>query len=175
MIIVRLLGQWGAFDIVVARVSILAVSPNPLAVFPEQEGDRAAEQADAGKEGAGPLISEAMVHLGREEHDAGTPEGADEGLGGERGGRAVLVRVDEVVVGRVVEEDEAEADRETGERRADPDEARVRRPGEDDHAERNEPAREHHGDQAELGGRELPGVRLDDLQVVLVHQGRAHG
>lgn len=145
------------------------MSPNPLAVLPEQERDRAAEQADAGEEGAGPLVSEAVKHLGGEEHDARAPEGADEGLGGERGGRAVLVRVDEVVVSRVVEEDEAKADREAGERWPDPDEARVRRPGEYDHADGDEPARKHHGDQPELGGREPPGIWLDDLQVVLIH------
>lgn len=87
----------------------------------------------------------------------------------------MLVRVDEVVVGAVVDEDEAEADGEAGEGGPHPDQAREGGPGEDDHADGDKPAGEHHGDEAELGGRQLACVGLDDFEVVLVDEGGADG
>lgn len=115
-----------------------------------------------------------MVHLLREQDRAGTPEGTNKGLGGKRRGSLVLVRVDEVVVGRVVEEDETKANGEAGEAGADPDQVRVRGPGEDEEADGDEPARDHHGDQTNLGGG-LAVVFLDLREVVLVNQGGAKG
>lgn len=146
---IRLLRQDGALRIlnIITTISILATPSDALAIFPEQERDHTAEQTDTSKEGARPLVSKTIIQLVREQHDTRAPKGADECLRSKRRRRAVLVRVDEVVVGGVVDEDEAEADGEAGERGADPDEARERGPREDDQAERDEPACEHHGDQ----------------------------
>lgn len=156
------------------RERVLAPLPDPRAEVVESEGNGAARQGEEGEKAGGPLVAEAVVHVGREEDAGGAPEGTDEGLGGEGGGRLVLVAVDEVVVGRVVEEDEAEADGEASEAGADPDEARVRGPGEDEQADRDAPARDHHGNKAHLGGR-VSVVLLDHLEVVSVYKGRAGG
>lgn len=84
----------------------------------------------------------------------------------------MLVRVDEVVVGGVVEEDEAEADGEAADGGADPVQTGVRRPGEDDEADGDEPARAHHGDETVLcRGRAVEALR--DLEVMPVDEGRA--
>lgn len=115
-----------------------------------------------------------MVHLLGEQDGARTPEGADERLGGERGGGLVLVGIDEVIVGGVVEEDETETDGETGKGGANPDKMGVGSPGEDEETDGDEPAGDHHGDQADLGGG-LAVVLLDLLEVVLVDDGRAQG
>lgn len=155
---------------VVAGVGVLAPRADLGAVLPEEEGDAAAGEGHEEEDHAGPLVAAAGVHLLGEEDDGGAPEGAEEGLGGEGGGGLVLVRVDEVVVGGVVEEDEAEADGEAADGGADPVHVRVRRPGEDDQADGDEPARAHHGDQAVLGrGRAVEAGR--DLEVVLVDEG----
>ncbi len=143
---VLLLGE-DALLVVVAAVGVLAVSADALAELPEEEGDGAAGEADAEEDGAGPLVAEVVVHLAGEEDDAGAPDGADEGLGGEGRGRAVLVRVHQVVVGAVVDEDEAEAHGEAGERGPDPHQPVVRRPREHGQPDRDEPAREHHRDE----------------------------
>lgn len=96
--------------VVVTGVGVLAPPADAGAVAPEQERNGAARDADEGQQGRGPLVAKAVVHLRGEEHDGGAPEAADKGLGGEGRGGLVLVGVDEVVVGRVVEEDEAESD-----------------------------------------------------------------
>lgn len=160
--------------LVIPRVGVLAPLADLGAVLPEQEGDAAAREAEEREQRAGPLVAEAVVHLLGEEDDAGAPEAADAGLGGEGGGGLVLVRVDEVVVGGVVEEDEAEADGEAAEGGADPVQARVGGPGEDEEADGDEPAGEHHGDEAGLGGR-VAVVAGGELEVVLVDHGGAGG
>lgn len=160
--------------LLVARVRILAPLADLGPVAPEQEGDTAARQTDEGEQSGRPAVVEPVVHLLGEEDDGGTPEAADKSLGGEGGGGLVLVRVDEVVVGRVVEEDEAEADGEAAHCGTRPRELRVGGPGEDEEADGDEPAGEHHGDEADLGGR-VAVVLGDELEVVLVDEGRADG
>lgn len=159
---------------VIAAKRVLGSLTDASTKLPETKGDQAAQQTQKGQEGRGPLVTHAVVHLLREQDGAGTPEGTNKGLGGKRRGSLVLVRVDEVVVGRVVEEDETEPNREAGEAGADPDQARVRGPGEDEEADGDEPARDHHGDQTNLGGG-LAVVFLDLREVVLVNQGGAKG
>ena len=115
-----------------------------------------------------------MVHRDGEEDDARAPDGAEERLGRERRRRLVLVRVDEVVVGGVVQEDEAEPDGEPAHGGAPPAQPRVRRPAEDEEADGDEPAREHHGDEAGFRGRFAVRVARADGQVVRV-DGRGAG
>lgn len=159
---------------IITTISVLGSLADASAKLPESEGDRAAQQTQKGQKGRGPLVAHAVVHLLSEQDGAGTPEGTNKSLGGERGRGLVLVRVDQVVVGCVIQENEAEADGEAGEAGADPDQARVRGPGEDEEADGDEPARDHHGDQPDLGGR-LAVVFLDLGEVVLVDNGGAHG
>ena len=160
--------------LVVAAVGVLAAAADGGAVLPEGKRDGAAGEAEEGQEAGRPLVAHAVVHLLGEEHDAGAPEGADARLGRERRGRLVLVRVDQVVVGRVVEEDEAKADGQAGEAGADPGQALVGRPGENEEADGDEPAAGHHGDEADLGGR--PAVVLGhEGEVVLVDERGADG
>lgn len=86
----------------------------------------------------------------------------------------MLVRVDEVVVGGVVQKDEPEADPEAAKARPKPVQVRVAGPGEDDEAQGDEPAGAHHGDQAVLGGW----VAVEaggDFEVVFVDPGGADG
>lgn len=86
----------------------------------------------------------------------------------------MLVRVDEVVICRVVEEDEAEADGEAGETGADPDEAGVGGPGEDEKTDGDEPAGEHHRDEADFG-RGAAVVGADEGEVVVVDKAGTTG
>ncbi|KAJ3578215.1 hypothetical protein NPX13_g2355 [Xylaria arbuscula] len=169
--IILLLGDENAtalLILVIASIRILAASADALAKLPEQERDSAARKTDSKQDKSSPLVPDIMIHLRREEHHAGAPERADESLRGQCRRCAVLVRVDEVVVGAVVDEDEPEAHGEAGERGPHPDEPRVRGPRENDQPDRDEPAREHHGDKTEFGGRETARVRRDDFHVVLV-------
>lgn len=81
----------------------------------------------------------------------------------------MLVAVDKVIVGRVVQEDEPEADGEPADGRADPMYVWVRRPGEDEQPHRDEPARAHHWDET-VFGRGLAVEARRDLEVVLVDE-----
>lgn len=161
-----------AILLVITAISILGLLTDAGTPLPESKGNQAAQQTEEGQESRGPLVAHAVVHLLGEEDGAGAPEGTDERLGGERGSGLVLVGIDEVVVGGVIQEDEAETDGEASQRGADPDQARVRGPGEDEQADGDEPAGDHHGDQTDLGGR-LAVVLLDLLEVVLVDDGSA--
>lgn len=143
---IALAGNALAVILIVAGVGVLGPAANLGTPLPEAKGDGAAGEADEAQQTAGPLVAEAVVHLDGEEHDAGAPEAADERLGREGRGRQVLVRVDQVVVGGVVQEDEAKADGEAAQARAHPAELLVRRPGKDEEANGYEPAGEHHGD-----------------------------
>ena len=87
----------------------------------------------------------------------------------------MLVRVHEVVVGGVVEEEESEPDGEPAQRGAPPAELRVRCPSEDKEAHRHEPAGAHHRYEARFGGRFAGGGSRADAKVVLVDEGRAGG
>lgn len=124
-LVLLITGASGSLVVIVTSVCVLAPGTDLGAVLPEQERDAAAGQGHEEEDHAGPLVAAAGVHLLREEHDGGAPEAADEGLGREGGRRLVLVRVDEVVVGGVVQEDEAEPDPEAAEGRAEPVQARV--------------------------------------------------
>lgn len=163
-----------AILLIIAAISVLGLLADARTPLPESKGNQAAQQAQESQKGRRPLVAHAVVHLLGEQHGARTPEGADEGLGGEGRRGLVLVRIDEVVVGGVIQEDEPETNGEASERGADPDQARVRGPGEDEQADGDEPARDHHGNQADLGGR-LAVVLLHLLEVVLVDDRRAHG
>lgn len=87
------------------------------------------------------------VHLDGEQDNACTPERPDTRLGSKRTSGLVLVRVDQVVVRSIIQEDEPKADREPSDARSYPVYSRVTRPGEDEQADGDEPAREHHGDK----------------------------
>ena len=160
--------------LILPAVRVLAPLPDLGPVHPEQERDGAARQTQKGKQRRRPLVAQTIVHLLREEHDARAPQAADERLGRQCRRRLVLVRVHEVVVGRVVQEDEAEAHGQSAERGPRPRQLRVAGPREDEESDGDEPARQHHGDQSRLGGR-FPVVLGHERQVVLVHQRRACG
>lgn len=166
--------RFGSGLLLIAAVGVLARLSDAGAVLPKQEGDAAARETEQGKQGRGPLVAHAVVHLLGEQDDGSAPEGADARLCRQGRSGLVLVRVNQVVVGRVVEEEEAEADRETSEAGADPGQAGVRGPGKDEEADGDEPAAEHHGDQASLG-RGLAVVLGDLLEVVAVDEGGADG
>lgn len=171
--LLEIAGGVGSRDlIVITTVSVLAAGTDLGTPDPEAVGNGAASETDESQKRRGPLVVEAVVHLLGEQDDTGTPERSDTGLGGESGSSLVLVGVDQVVVGGVVEEDEAEADGETTESGADPDEIGVRGPGEDEQANGDEPARDHHGNQTDLG-RGLAVVLVTHLEVVLVDNGSA--
>lgn len=142
----------GSRHLIIPSVGVLAPSSNPSAVPPEQEGNTAARETNEAQQARGPLIAEPVVHLLRKQDDGGTPEGSDTSLGGQGRSGLVLVAVDEVVVGGVVEENETETHGETAETGADPDEPGIGRPGEDEQADGDEPAAEHHGDETDFGG-----------------------
>lgn len=164
----------GSLLCIITGVGIFAALPDPGAILPEQERDPTARQRHEEQNHARPLVPTARVHLFGEEHDGRTPETADKGLGGKGAGGLVLVRVDEVVVGRVVQKDEAEPDGEAANGRTDPVYVWVRGPGEDEKAHRDEPTRAHHRDQAVLGG----GFAVEagrNFEVVLVDEGGAEG
>lgn len=148
-------------------VRVPGVLADTGAVKVEDIRDGAAREGEERNQTGRPLVAEAVVHLLREQHAPGAPERAQESFCGQRRRRLVLVRVDEVVVGCVVQEDEAEADGEAADRRADPVQARVRCPAEDKQTDWNEPAGEHHGNQTRLGGR-LAVVLLAEFDVVVV-------
>ena len=65
----------------------------------------------------------------------------------------MLVRVYEIVVCGIVEEDETETDRETGQTGSNPVDAGVRCPGEDEQADRDKPAGHHHRNETGLSWR----------------------
>ena len=67
-----------------------------------------------------------MVHLSSEQNHSGTPEGPQESLGRECRSGQVLVGVDDVIVGGVVEENEAEADGPAGNAWAGPAQSGIR-------------------------------------------------
>lgn len=158
--------------LVIAGVGVLRALTDPRAEEVEDVRDSATRETDEGEQGTGPLVVQAVVHLDREQHDTGTPETTDAGLGGEGGGCLVLVGIDEVVVGGVVEEDEAETNGETAKCGTSPVETRVRGPGEDEETDGDEPAGDHHGVQSGFG-RGFSIVLGNLLQVVFVDDGRA--
>lgn len=164
--IVRLLR---VHHLIVAAVSILAVSTNLGAKEPEEEGNPAASQTDECQKRRSPLIAESVVHLLSEQNTAGTPETSDTRLSGKGRGGLVLIGIDQVVVCRVVEEDEAKADGPATESRSNPVKIRVRSPRKDKHSNGDKPTREHHGDQTNLR-RRLAVVLGTHLEVVFVDQ-----
>lgn len=174
-------GQGGGLVLAVVVVLVegeARVLPDGGALEVEDVRDETAGEGEEGQQRARPLVPEGVVHLLGEEDDAGAPEAADAGLCGEGAGGLVLVRVDEVVVGRVVEEDEAEADGEAAHHGAPVRQGRVRGPREDEQPDGHEPAREHHRDEARFGGWFAVGRACADRKIVSVDQraedGRAH-
>lgn len=150
----------------------MGVGTNLRAKEEEHKGDGTASQTDKSKQRTRPLISEPLVHLIREQHHCCTPERSDEGLGGESGRRLVLVRVYQVVIRAVIQEDEPESHRKAANRWTYPVHFGVAGPGEDEQADGDEPARQHHGIQASFG-RRLAIVLMNERHVVLVHERRA--
>ena len=86
----------------------------------------------------------------------------------------MLVRVDEVVVCGVVEEDEAEADGEAAQAGTNPVDAWVRRPGEDEETDGDEPAGDHHWYQSRFRRREAA-MFSAEVFVVSVDERRSGG
>lgn len=101
-----------AVVLVIAGVGVLALLTDLGTVFPEEEGNQTARQTNECQECRCPLVAQPLIHLVREQHDCRTPEASDECLGRQRRCSLVLIRIDEVVVGRVVEENESKSDRE---------------------------------------------------------------
>lgn len=81
-------------------------------------------------------------------------------------GRLVLVGVDQVVVGRFVEENEPETDGEAAHHGASVRDVGIASPSKDNEAERYHPAGEQHRDQAFFGGWPSILVFGADLKVV---------
>lgn len=163
-----------SLGVVLRAVGVLGLLTDEGTPFPESEGDETAGETEETKERRSPLVAQSVVHLVGEQDDTGTPERTDEGLSGKGRGGLMLVGVDEVVVGSVVEEDETEADRKTSETRTNPVQPRVRCPGKDEETDGDEPAAEHHGNKTDLSGRSAV-VLVDHLDVVIVDEGSAHG
>lgn len=159
-------------QILVICKSKLRVLSDSRALEIKDVGDQAAQQRDTGKQRTCSLVPQSVIHLLGEKNHAGTPEASNASLGSQRAGRLVLVRVDEVVVGRVVKEDKAETHGESSHHRSPVRQMRVRRPSEDEQTDWNEPAREHHGDESRLGGWFSVGVSRANAEVVLVDERR---
>lgn len=143
----RVPAHWFPVKMHVSLISLFAVEPQP------------------GKQ----ALTEAVVHLYDEKAAPRTVEAPHERLRRERGRGKVLVRVDEVVVRRVVQHDAAEPDGEAREARPDPRDRRVRRPRKDEQPDGDAPARDHHRDEPRLG-RRVPPVLLVEVEVVPVHE-----
>lgn len=143
-LVARAVAALGLLDIIdtliLASVSVLAALTNLGTVLPEQERDSTASKTEESQKSRGPLITETFVHLLSEEDNSGTPETSDTSLCCEGRSGLVLVGIDEVVVGRVVEEDETETNGETTHSRTSPREILVRSPGKDEKTDGNAPA-----------------------------------
>lgn len=79
-----------------------------------------------------------------------TPETPDASFGRECRRCLVLIRIDEVVVRRIVQEDKSEANWETAQRGSGPTKGWIRRPGKDEKTNRDKPTTTHHGNKADL-------------------------
>lgn len=84
-------------------------------------------------------VGSQLTHLNGEEDNRSAPERTDARLSRECGCGQVLVGIDEVVVGTVVEEDEAEADAPAAHCWTSPAQMWVGRPCKDEHADCDEP------------------------------------
>lgn len=135
--------------------------------------DQATREGDESQERARPLVAQTAVHLLREEDDTGAPEASDARLCGQGAGRLVLVGVDKVVVGRVVQEDEAKADGESSHHGSPVRETRVGGPTEDEQADGDEPTGEHHRNESSFRGWFAVGGLRAETEIVLVDERRA--
>lgn len=158
--------------LLVATVSELGMLSDSRSIKVKDEGDTTARQCKESQKGRSPLVTKTSIHLRCEEHCGGAPEGTQTRLGGESTGSLMLVRVDEIIVCGIVEEDEAEADWETSDGRTDPVELWVGRPCEYEEADRDEPARDHHWDETGFCWW-CSVVFLAETEVVLVDHGSA--
>lgn len=95
--------------LIISAIRILTPRPNPRPKPPKQKRNGTARKRNKRQQRTRPLVPQPVIHLGRKQHHRGAPETPQEGFRGQRGRRLVLVRVDEVVVRAVVQEDEAES------------------------------------------------------------------
>ncbi|RAL64765.1 hypothetical protein DID88_001796 [Monilinia fructigena] len=92
-----------------------------------------------------PTVSQPRIHLFGKEHRCGTPERSQKSFSRQCRRRLMLIRINKVVIRRVIEEDEAESDGEAANGRPDPMEMRVGGPGKDEETDGDEPTGGHHG------------------------------
>lgn len=142
----------------------------PLEV--EHERNSTAPKANERQKRARPLVTQTGIHLFREQHNSSSPERPQKRLCRQRGSGLMLVRVNKVVVGRIVQKDESKAHWEAANGRANPVKTWIRRPREYEHADGDEPTRDHHGDQSGFRWR-LAVVLLHESKVMFVDKGRA--
>ena len=131
--------------LLVPAVRVVRTLSDPSTVKVEDERYRTAGQANKREERAGPLVVQPVVHLVREQHHSRPPKRTDECLRRQCRRSLVLVRVYEIVVCRVVEEDESKAHREAAQSWPRPVQVGIARPCEDEKPDGDEPAADHHG------------------------------
>ncbi|KAH3676327.1 hypothetical protein WICPIJ_009137 [Wickerhamomyces pijperi] len=129
-------------------VSVLGSGSDPGTKEEEDVWNGTASKRDEGQQGSGPFITQSVVHLNGEQWDRSTPHGSQEGLSSQTGGGVVLVGVDNVVVGRVVQHHETNTTGKPRETRTSPRDCWVRGPGEAEQTNWDEPAANHHWDQS---------------------------
>lgn len=139
----------------------------------EANGNQDHGEAKKSQQPGGPLQAETVVHLGSEEREGGAATGAEEDLCGQGGGGVFLVRVDDVVVDRVVTEDHAEAKGDAGAGRADPDDVFVGSGTEDEEGNGHKGGADQCTDQTVFGGRGASGA--DGHEMFLGQRGGDQG
>lgn len=126
------------------RICVFRSRSDLSSVIKEQVRDSATSQRQEGKKRRRPLISKPCVHLRRKQNSRSSPERSDTSLRCQCRSGLVLIRVDHIVVGRVVQKDESESNRQSRKSWASPGQSWVRRPCEDEQPDRDEPAGQHH-------------------------------
>lgn len=153
---------------VVISIGVLGISSDASTINEEKEWNTTAKKSEKCKEGTGPLVTHAVIHLSGKKDNGGTPETTDKGLGSQSGSSQVLIGVNQIIIGRVIQEDEAETDRKTTDSRTPPGNLRVRSPSEDEQTNWDEPAACHHRVKTDFGRRLTIELGLGNPQVMLV-------
>lgn len=147
---------------------VLAAGADGRAVLVEEEGEGNAGEGQEGGDRRGPVDSEVLVHVRREEREGGTEEGAKDCVSSQDGGSEDEVSVDQVVHDGEENQDHAEAERCAGCDTGKPVNARVISPSKPEQADRHRDGSHERRRQTGLW-RSKSGRRvLHDLDVALV-------